>query len=200
VREHAAYVFDLDGVVRDFSAGDADPMSEAALGLPGGTVAATAFRPDLLVPTITGPRSFDEWYASICVALEEVVPEPDRVREHMQAWRAHRGAPVPESVERLETLRAGGHRTYLFTNGTDLVPRELEMLGLAHLFDGVVNSAELGVVKPDPDAFAAAHAVLERDLGRQLSPGDVWFTDDRPDNVDAAREFGWDAELFTLQR
>ena len=200
MREHAAYVFDLDGVVRDFSAGDADPMIEAALGLPGGTVAATAFRPDLLVPTITGQRSFDEWYASICVALEEVVPEPDRVREHMQAWRAHRGAPVPESVERLETLRAGGHRTYLFTNGTDLVPRELEMLGLAHLFDGVVNSAELGVVKPDPDAFAAAHAVLERDLGRQLSPGDVWFTDDRPDNVDAAREFGWDAELFTLQR
>ncbi len=199
MREHAAYVFDLDGVVRDFSAGDATPMIEAALGLPGGSVAATAFRPDLLVPTITGQRSFDEWFASICLTLEEVVPEPDRVREHMQAWRAHRGSPVTESVERLETLRAGGHRTYLFTNGTDLVPHELELLGLAHLFDGVVNSADLGVAKPDPEAFAAAHAVLERDLGRRLPAGDVWFTDDRRDNVDAARAFGWDAELFTLR-
>jgi putative hydrolase of the HAD superfamily len=25
---------------------------------------------------------------------------------------------------------------------------------------------------------------------------EVWFTDDRDENVVAAREFGWDAELF----
>jgi putative hydrolase of the HAD superfamily len=25
----------------------------------------------------------------------------------------------------------------------------------------------------------------------------VWFTDDRDENVQAAREFGWYAELFT---
>lgn len=44
VREHTAYVFDLDGVVRDFAPGDADPAIEAALGLPAGHVSATAFR------------------------------------------------------------------------------------------------------------------------------------------------------------
>ena len=77
VREHAAYVFDLDGVVRDFAPGDQNPVIEAALSLPPGTVAATAFRPDLLEPTITGRQTFDEWYAAICVALESAVPEPD---------------------------------------------------------------------------------------------------------------------------
>jgi putative hydrolase of the HAD superfamily len=199
VREHAAYVFDLDGVVRDFAPGDTDPMIEAALGLPGGMVAATAFRPDLLLPTITGRRTFDEWYADICTALEQVVPEPDRVREHMEAWRAHRGTPVAETVERLETLREGAHRTYVFTNGTDLIPDELEQLGLTRLFDGVLNSAELGHAKPDHDAYAAAHAVIERDLGRTVEHGDVWFTDDRQANVDAAHAFGWDAELFVLR-
>ena len=199
MREHAAYVFDLDGVVRDFAPGDANPMIEAALGLPGGSVAATAFRPDLLLPTITGRQTFDEWYAAICVALEQVVPEPDRVHEHMSAWRAHRGTPVGETVERLETLREGGHRTYVFTNGTDLVPHELDLLGLTRLFDGLINSADLGHAKPDPDAYAAAHALIERDLGRSVARHDVWFTDDRESNVDAARVFGWDAELFVIR-
>ena len=80
--EHAAYVFDLDGVVRDFAPGDATPAIEAALGLPAGHVAATAFRSELLLPTITGRRTFDEWFAAICAALEHVVPEPDACAAH----------------------------------------------------------------------------------------------------------------------
>lgn len=195
--DHAAYVFDLDGVVRDFAPGDANPRIEAALGLPAGQVAATAFRPDLLLPTITGRQTFDQWYAAICAALEAAVPEPARVREHMEAWRAHRGTPVEETVERLEALRDVGHRTYVFTNGTDYVPKELELLGLAHLFDGVLNGATFGVAKPHAAAYAAAHQAMEADLGRSLSRTEVWFTDDRADNVDAARQFGWDAVLFT---
>jgi putative hydrolase of the HAD superfamily len=125
------------------------------------------------------------------------VPEPERVREHMEAWRSHRGTAVDETVERLEALRSDGHRTYVFTNGTDYVPTELVLLGLDRLFDGVLNSADFGVAKPDPQAYAAAHRAIEADLGRVVARGDVWFTDDRGDNVAAAREFGWDAELFT---
>jgi len=197
VTEHTAYVFDLDGVVRDFAPGDANAAIEAALGLPAGHVAATAFRSELLVPTITGRQSFDEWYAAICRALEEVVPEPARVHEHMVAWRTHRGTVVDETVERLEALRSDGHRTYVFTNGTDYVPQELELLGITRLFDGVLNSADFGVAKPDPEAYAAAHRAIEADLGRVVARPEIWFTDDRDDNVTAAREFGWDAELFT---
>lgn len=203
VRPHAAYVFDLDGVVRDFAPRSPDAAIEAALGLPAGSVAATAFRPELLHPTVTGRQTFEQWYAAVCAALAGAVPhmagaEPAdaRVREHMAAWRSHRGSPVEETVARLEALRADGHRTYVFTNGTDWVPEELELLGLTRLFDGVVNSAELGHMKPDAEAYAAAHAVIESDIGRRVERADVWFTDDRAENVDAAREFGWDAELF----
>lgn len=196
VIEHAAYVFALDGVVRDFSPGNQNPLIEAALGLPPGTVAATAFRPDLLEPTITGRQTFDQWYAAICSALEAAAPEPDRVREHMQKWRAHRGSPIEDTVERLKTLRADGHRTYVFTNGTDYIPQEIELLGLTHLFDRVLNSADFGVAKPALEAFAAAHRAIEADLGHPVSRHDVWFTDDRSTNVEAAREFGWDADLF----
>lgn len=209
---HRAWVFDLDGVVRDFGPGSADTAIEDALGLPRGSVAATAFRPDLVGPTVTGVRGFDEWFDAVCAALAAMTPETDpatgthpthaerratTVRHHMQAWREHRGEPVASTVETLERLRREGRPTYLFTNGTDLVPHELEQLGLSHLFDAVVNSAELGVAKPDPQSFAAAHAAIEAHQGRALDPADVWFTDDRPDNVAAAQAFGWDAALFT---
>ena len=197
MRDHAAHVFDLDGVVRDFAPGDPSPAIEAALGLPGGHVAATAFRSELLLPTITGRQSFDDWFAAICAALEAAVPEPDRVRHHMERWRANRGTVIDETVERLEALRSDGHRTYVFTNGTDHVPAEMELLGITRLFDGVLNSADFGVAKPDPLAYAAAHRAIERDVGRELARDEVWFTDDLADNVAAAREFGWDAVVFT---
>ena len=196
MRDHTAYVFDLDGVVRDFAPGDPSAAIEAALGLPTGHVSATAFHTDLLHPTVTGRQTFDEWYAAICAALEDAVPEPDRVRHHMEQWRANRGTVIDETVERLETLRSDGHRTYVFTNGTDQVPREMELLGITRLFDGLLNSADFGVAKPDPLAYAAAHRAIEADLGRVVARDDVWFTDDLDDNVAAAREFGWDAEVF----
>jgi putative hydrolase of the HAD superfamily len=196
VTEYAAHVFDLDGVVRDFTAGDATLSIEAALGLPRGHVAATAFRPDLLEPTITGRQTFEHWYAAICVALESDVTHPHLVQEHMAAWRDHRGAPIASTVAQLEGLRSSGARTFVFTNGTDTIPDELRLLGLDHLFDGLLNSAALGVAKPDPAAYAAAHAAIEDHLGRRVQRHRVWFTDDRPVNVEAAREFGWDAELF----
>ncbi|MEO7752905.1 MAG: HAD family hydrolase [Terracoccus sp.] len=186
----AAHVFDLDGVVRDFGPGDVAPSIESALGLPAGHLAATAFRPDLVEPTITGRASFAQWYAAICDALAADLPDGAPVHDQMERWRAHRGTPVASTVARIETLRQAGRRTYLFTNGTDHVPAELRQLGLDHLFDGVLNSAELGVAKPDPAAFAAAHRVIETDLGRSVGPAEVWFTDDRPDNVVAATTFG----------
>lgn len=193
---HVAHVFDLDGVVRDFTPGSVDATIEQALALTAGTVSAMAFRPDLVEPAITGRVSFEQWCAGICAGLERVVTEPGRVRGQLQAWVDYRGEPIPETVERLTSLRAAGRRTYVFTNGTDHVPAELELLGLGSLFDGVLNSADFGVAKPDPAAYAAAHQAIEADLARPVPRGAVWFTDDRAANVVAARDFGWHAELF----
>lgn len=136
MREHAAYVFDLDGVVREFGPADVNAAIEAALGLPDGHVRATVFREDLVGPTVVGQRTFEQWYAAVVLALEGAVAEPALVREHMRAWRDHRGTPVSETVARIESLRSSGHRTYVFTNGTDHVPHELDLLDLAQLFDG----------------------------------------------------------------
>lgn len=192
----SAHVFDLDGVVRDFAPGSVDAALEQALNLPVGALSATAFRPDLVEPAITGRSSFEQWCAAICFELEKIVTEPGCVRDEMQAWVDYRGEPILDTVEQLKALRAAGRPTYVFTNGTDHVPAELELLGLDSIFDRVLNSADFGVVKSDPAAYAAAHLAIEADLGRPVARNEVWFTDDRAANVDAARDFGWYARLF----
>ncbi len=175
VREHAAYVFDLDGVVRDFAPGDArTPPSRRRSACPPGTVAATAFRSELLAADDHGSaQTSTSGIAAICTELEHVVPEPARVRKHMEAWRdppRHGRSTRPSSGSR--RCASDGHRTYVFTNGTDYVPAGARAARpRRRLFDGVLNSADFGVAKPDPQAYAAAHRAIEADLGRVGGPG-----------------------------
>jgi putative hydrolase of the HAD superfamily len=58
--------------------------------------------------------------------------------------------------------------------------------GVAHL----VFSADVALVKPDPQIYAHADSVYGTE------PGDVVFFDDRPENVEAARAHGWDAHVW----
>ena len=52
-------------------------------------------------------------------------------------------------------------------------------------------SAEVGIIKPDPEIYAR-HA---RDF--DLDPQAIFFVDDSPANVEGARDAGWQAVLFT---
>jgi hypothetical protein len=135
VTGHTAYVFDLDGVVRDFAPGDPSAAIEAALSLPAGHVAATAFHSDLLTPTITGRQTFDDWYSAICAALEDAAAEPGHVRHHMERWRANRGTVIDETVERLETLRSSFKPEFLNRLDEVVVFDALSRDDLAHIVD-----------------------------------------------------------------
>lgn len=63
--------------------------------------------------------------------------------------------------------------------------------GMDSLFDEMIISAEVGIVKPDPRIF---HLAAQR-LG--VSPGEMVFIDDILINVEAARVEGLTAILFT---
>jgi putative hydrolase of the HAD superfamily len=85
-------------------------------------------------------------------------------------------------------------------NGTSLsilsnAPHEMASALRSHpafvIFDHLIFSSEIGVVKPNPSAFRAA---LER---LACLPDEVLFIDDRPDNVEAAITLGLRALLFT---
>ena len=72
--------------------------------------------------------------------------------------------PFPETIEILEKLKSRGIKLAIVTNITpellDHQRKKVEALGIAHLFDTVVYSAEVGVHKPDRRIFDYAASVL----------------------------------------
>jgi FMN hydrolase / 5-amino-6-(5-phospho-D-ribitylamino)uracil phosphatase len=65
-----------------------------------------------------------------------------------------------------------------------------ERCALSARLDSAFLSFELGVRKPDPEAYLAPC----RALG--IAPGEALFVDDRAENCDAARALGMDAVVF----
>jgi FMN phosphatase YigB (HAD superfamily) len=62
---------------------------------------------------------------------------------------------------------------------------------LTTLFERRFYSCHLGVKKPSPEYFD----VIQREAA--LPPDAMLFVDDRPENVEGARQCGWSAELCT---
>src|SRR5699024_9784882 len=80
----------------------------------------------------------------------------------LRTWLASPARVDRGLLAELEALRSEGLGVFVLTNGTDRVPEELEELGLtAFLGDGgrfLLNPADLGAAKPDPEAFRRAPA------------------------------------------
>lgn len=88
--------------------------------------------------------------------------------------------PLIEALRRWKDRAAIG----LISNAWSGLREVLQRLGLLELFDAVVISAEVGLMKPDPRIYRLA---LER---LALPPSAAAFVDDMPENVQAARAVG----------
>ncbi|MBY5556846.1 HAD-IA family hydrolase [Rhizobium leguminosarum] len=95
-------------------------------------------------------------------------------------------------LEELATLRQSGITLLLATNQEHRRARYLmEQIGLNAHFDDIIYSAALGHSKPSPDFFRLA---TER---AGVLPGEIAFIDDMAVNIEAARQFGWNAARWT---
>lgn len=97
-----------------------------------------------------------------------------------------RAAIRPEMIDVARLARANGVKTAIVTNNV----REFgdgwrAMLPIEELFHAVIDSAHVGMRKPDPRIFALA---LEQ-LGN-IAPADAVFLDDFHGNVTAAEKVG----------
>jgi HAD superfamily hydrolase (TIGR01549 family) len=91
----------------------------------------------------------------------------------------------------LEELRGGGYTLVVVSNANGTVRQKFERLGLASLFDVILDSAVEGVEKPDPRFFELA---LERSKSRRettVHVGDFYNID-----VVGARNAGLRAVLI----
>lgn len=105
------------------------------------------------------------------------------------AQDAHLNEPLLEDAA---GLRRAGVALHLATLQEHERARYLwETLGLRDRFDQLHYSADLGAAKPHDDFYAR----IEARTG--LTPGDIFFLDDKQANVDAARARGWRAARWT---
>ncbi len=96
----------------------------------------------------------------------------------------------PEALALAREIKAHSVRTAILSN----IPHDLlaEVRGFSWLdeFEVKVWSCEIGIVKPDPAIYRACLGALN------CAPGRTLFFDDRPNNVEAARDLGMEAHIF----
>jgi len=101
--------------------------------------------------------------------------------------------PNPPMIELMRRSRASGKRMALLTNNVrEWEPLWRSMLPVDEIFELVVDSAFVGMRKPDRPIY---ELTLER-LGEGIEPGECLFVDDVAVNVETARELGMSAVHF----
>jgi putative hydrolase of the HAD superfamily len=93
-------------------------------------------------------------------------------------------------VALLRRFRQRSIQIGLLSNNTLDILDQIDALGIRPLFDACVISAEIGVMKPAPEAY---HAILTR---LDLSAAYSLFVDDSPPNVTGAEGVGMKSVLF----
>lgn len=119
---------------------------------------------------------------------------PDWAHE-IQLWQdgwSQMFAPViPTNVTLLRELRAQGIPVFALSNfGRETFEIACNTHDFLTEFDRTFISGHLGVLKPEAEIYA----ILERETG--VAPEGLFFIDDRPENIDAARARGWRGHVF----
>jgi putative hydrolase of the HAD superfamily len=101
--------------------------------------------------------------------------------------------PNEPMIELMRDLRRRGYRMALLTNNVrEWEPMWRSMLPVDEIFEVIVDSAFVGMRKPEPGIY---ELTVER-IGGDLGAADCLFVDDVEHNVIAARELGMTAVHF----
>jgi len=172
---------DFDGVIRIWRSAKVS-AAEAKCYLEPGTLFSCAFSHKYLTPAVTGEITHLEWHQRVGNEL---------VRKYgasvaaclLDAWNAE-GWDIDRQLLDSLIRVCPGYQLVLVTNATNKLNEDLMRAGLGEAFRHVINSAEIGFAKPDPEFFrialATSNAIAEETV----------FIDDSSKNVVSAQEVG----------
>lgn len=101
-----------------------------------------------------------------------------------ELWDAYCGDANTELIEFARSLRARADVAILSNSWDGAREEEERRYGFFSVFDPICYSHEIGANKPDPEAYAAALAAMGAE------PADVFFIDDRRQQIDGAALVG----------
>jgi 2-haloacid dehalogenase len=132
-------------------------------------------------------------FASAVTDLSAQFPQyAHLIQAYDEEWEESITGIIPETVEILQRLKKAGFRLYGLTNWSAekfaLVKYKYEVF---NLFENILVSGEVKLVKPDPAIF---HMLLQ-EIQRQ--PQECLLIDDSLPNIESARKLGFATHHFT---
>jgi 2-haloacid dehalogenase len=114
------------------------------------------------------------------------------IDSYVEHFRHSLGPVIEGTVTLVDDLLNAGVRCVGLTNWSAICWRGIpESIPVLERLEGIVVSGEIGISKPNPAIFGHLEDRFGA-RGRQLL-----FFDDNVPNIEAARAFGWRAEVFT---
>jgi 2-haloacid dehalogenase len=115
----------------------------------------------------------------------------DAIRLWHDRWLEMASPAIDDSVALLRRLQAAGVPCWALSNfGEETFDIAETAYPFLSDFDGRVISGFVGAIKPEPEIYETL------ELASGLSGGQLFFTDDRPENIAAAQARGWHTHLF----
>ncbi len=177
-------VFDLGKVLVDFDYGIAARRIAAQGKISAEAVKQFIDHSPLLFKYETGLLTKNQFYQEICEATGFSAG-----LDEFCGFFSDIFVPIPAMLTLQAQLRKN-FPTYIFSNTNELavehISRQFPFFGN---FDGYILSFEHGAMKPDPKLYE----VVEKKSGRR--GGDILYLDDRPENITAGAERGWQVIL-----
>jgi 2-haloacid dehalogenase len=180
-------VFDLGGVLVDW-----DPRYLLRKLMPGREAEVETLLADVLNHAWNLERDKgDSWHAAMEQLKLEYPQWADIFDLYTERWPETLRGSHEDTVAILRELKHRGTTLYALSNwSAEMFPHAEAKYDWLGLFDGVIVSGRVGMIKPDRDIF---DLLLET---YDLEAGDVFFIDDNVPNVLAARSYGIHAHQF----
>ncbi len=182
-----AVIFDYGGVLVKTMDYTPRHLWDDRLNLPRGSVERVAHGSESWRQAQTGQLGLADYWKD--VARQLGLDETDAAQFARDFYSGDQ--PDAGLLAYLRELRRRGHTVALLSNASPALRGELAAFEMTDLFDVIVASCEIGVMKPDARAY---QAVLNQ-IGRP--PAEAIFIDDLPANITGARAVGLLGVLYT---
>ena len=181
-----ALIFDFEGVIiRTEDYGSRHAWDER-LGLPIGSVERAVHHSDLWIQAQLGRITDSAYWRGVAELLYMRGDDINELRrDYFNSDRINY-----RLMDYIRELRGEGYATALLCNESLRFEDRLRELGIRDLFEPVVVSALIGVMKPDPTVYRVTLQEL------RVAPHEAVFVDDSLTNVRGAQAAGLHAILF----